>query len=101
LGKLLQSIVGDKSKQWELVLPQAKFSYNSSMNQSIGKSLFHVVYSRNHMGVLDLVQLPLGDRIRDDGEAFSKHILGDVSEVEVDWQHAIPSKKKKYCAYFR
>ena len=26
------------------------------------------------MGVLDLVQLPLGDRISDDGEAFAEHI---------------------------
>ena len=26
------------------------------------------------MGVLDLVQLPLGDRISDDGETFAKHI---------------------------
>ena len=26
------------------------------------------------MGVLDLVQLPLGDRISDDGEAFAEHL---------------------------
>jgi hypothetical protein len=44
------------------------------MNRSTGKSPFKVVYDRNPMGVLDLVHLPLGDRINDDGEAFSEHI---------------------------
>jgi hypothetical protein len=47
---------------------------NSLMNISTGKSPFQVVYGRNPMGVLYLVQLLLGDRIIDDGEAFVKHI---------------------------
>jgi len=74
LGNLLQSIVGEKPKQWDLALPQAEFAYNSSVNRSTGKSPFQVVYGRNPMRVLDLVQLPLGDRINDDGEAFAEHI---------------------------
>jgi hypothetical protein len=74
LGNLLQSIVGENPKKWDLALPKAEFSYNSSVNRSRGKSPFQVVYGRNPMGVLDLVQLPLGDRISDDGEAFSEHI---------------------------
>jgi hypothetical protein len=44
------------------------------MNISTSKSPFQVVCGRNPMGVLDLVQLPLGDRINDDGEAFVEHI---------------------------
>ena len=40
------------------------------MNRPIGKSPFQVVYGHNPQGVLDLVQLPLGDRVSDDGEAF-------------------------------
>jgi hypothetical protein len=40
------------------------------VNRSIGKYPFQVVYGRNPMGVLDLVKLPLGDRISDDWEAF-------------------------------
>jgi hypothetical protein len=57
-----------------LDLPQAKFSYNILVYRTTGKSPFQVVYDRNPMGVLDLVQLPLGDRIIDDGEAFAEHI---------------------------
>ena len=55
-------------------LPQAEFSYNSSVNRSTGKSSFQVVYGRIPTSVLDLVPLPLGDRINDDGEAFAEHI---------------------------
>jgi hypothetical protein len=74
LGNLLRSIDGENPKQWDLDLPQAKFAYNSSVNRSTGKYPFQVVYSRNPIGVLDLVQLPHGDRISDDGEAFAEHI---------------------------
>ena len=55
-------------------LPQAEFSYTSLVNRSVRKSPFQVVYGRNPMGVLDLVQLPLGDKISDDGEAFAEQI---------------------------
>ena len=71
---MLRSIVEENPKQWDLALPQAEFSYNSSVNKSIGKSSFQVVYGRNHMGFLDLVHLPLGDRINDGKESFAEHI---------------------------
>ena len=67
-------MVRENPKQWDLALPQAEFTYNSSVNKSACKSPFQVVYGRNPMGVLDLVQLPLGDIISYDGEAFAKHI---------------------------
>jgi hypothetical protein len=74
LGNLFWSIVGEKPKQWNLALPQAEFAYNSLVNICTGKYPFQLVYNRNPMCVLDLVQLPLGDRISDDGEAFAEHI---------------------------
>ena len=73
-GNLLRSIVGENPKQWDLTLPQVEFAYNSPMNRYTGKYPCQVVYGRNPMCVLDLAQLPLGDRINDDGEAFVEHI---------------------------
>nr|GEU85614.1 hypothetical protein [Tanacetum cinerariifolium] len=34
LGNLLRSLIGDNSKQWDLILPQAKFAYNRSVNRT-------------------------------------------------------------------
>ena len=74
LGNLLCCIVGEKPKQWDLALPQEEFSYNSLVNRSTSKSPFQVVYGHNPQGILDLVQLPLGDRVSDDGEAFVEQL---------------------------
>jgi hypothetical protein len=73
LGNLLWSIIGENPNQWDLDLIQDEFSYNSFVNTSIGKSPFQVVYGRNSMGFLDLVQLLLEDKINDDDEAFAEN----------------------------
>ena len=43
LGNLLRYLVGNKPSNWEMVLAQAEFVYNSSMNRSIGKTPFDIV----------------------------------------------------------
>ena len=54
LGNLLRSLIGENVKTWDLVLPQAEFAYNSSINRSTGKSPFQVVYGRSPTHVVDL-----------------------------------------------
>ena len=34
LGNLLRCLVGDKPKNWDLILPIAEFAYNNSVNRS-------------------------------------------------------------------
>ena len=40
LGNLLRCLVGDNPKGWDMILPQAEFAYNNSVNRSTSKSPF-------------------------------------------------------------
>lgn len=44
LGDLLRCLIGEKLGNWDLILPQAEFAYNNSVNRSTGKSTFEIVY---------------------------------------------------------
>ena len=44
LKNLLRCLVGEHPKNWDLILPNAEFAYNSSVNRTIGKSPFKVVH---------------------------------------------------------
>ena len=58
LGNLIRCLSGDKPKQWDLVLSQAKFAYNSMVNRSTHQSPFSVVYLYLPKVPLHLLQLP-------------------------------------------
>ena len=57
-----------------MALSQEEFFYNNYVNRSTRKYSFQIVYGQNPQGVLDLVSLPLGDRISDDGVVFVEHL---------------------------
>jgi hypothetical protein len=54
LGDLLRSLVTEHHNQWDQILPQAEFAYNDSVNRSIGKSPFEIVYGMKLRGVYEL-----------------------------------------------
>ena len=54
LGNLLRCLVGNKPSNWEMVLAQAEFAYNNSVNRSIGKTPFEIVTGMHPRGILDL-----------------------------------------------
>ena len=54
LGNLLRCLVGDKPTSWNMVLAQAEFAYNNSMNISNGKTPFEIVIGMKPRGVLEL-----------------------------------------------
>jgi hypothetical protein len=43
-GNLLRSLVTEQGRQWDQILAQAEFAFNNSVNRSIGKSPFEIVY---------------------------------------------------------
>ena len=63
LGNLLRCLVGENLGNWDLLLPRAEFSYNSSVNRSTGKSPFEIVHDYKPRKPLDLIPLPMHTRI--------------------------------------
>ena len=54
LDNLLRCLVGNKPSNWEMVLAQAEFAYNNSVNRSIGKTPFEIVTGMHPRGILGL-----------------------------------------------
>lgn len=57
LGKLIQSIYGDKPKQGDIAFPKAEFAYNSVVHTAIGRLPFSIVYTKVPQHALGLVKL--------------------------------------------
>ena len=57
-GNLIRCLSGDKPKQWDIVLSEAEFAYNSMVNRSTQQSPFSVVYLYLPKVPLHLLQLP-------------------------------------------
>ena len=81
LGNLLRCLVGNNIKTWDLVIPQAEFAYNISVNRTIKKTPFEAASRLKPKHVLDLVPLPQEVRVSDEGEAFADHIRKIHEEV--------------------
>uniref|UniRef100_A0A0D3CGC0 Integrase catalytic domain-containing protein n=1 Tax=Brassica oleracea var. oleracea TaxID=109376 RepID=A0A0D3CGC0_BRAOL len=68
LSALLRSLVKKNLKLWEECLPHVEFAYNHSLHSSSKFSPFKVVYSFNPLSPLDLLPLPLSERVSTDGK---------------------------------
>ena len=71
---LLRCLVGDSPGNWDLVLPQAEFAYNSSVNRSTGKSPFKIVHGYKPRKLTDLIPLSHHARVSVSAESFAQHI---------------------------
>ncbi|GJY90012.1 RNA-directed DNA polymerase [Tanacetum coccineum] len=74
LGSLLRCLVGDKPKQWDVVLPQTEFAYNRSNHSSTGRSPFFVVYGRNPFTPLDLAPMVGDGSVSPEGDERARQI---------------------------
>lgn len=51
LGNLLRCLTKEHNQSWDLILPHAEYACNDSINWSIGKSPFEVVYGVHPRGL--------------------------------------------------
>ena len=66
LSALLRSLVKKNLRLWEECLSHVEFAYNHSMHSSTKFSSFEVVYGFNPLSPLDLLPLPLSERVSTD-----------------------------------
>jgi len=81
LGNLLRCLVTDHTASWDLLLSQAEFAYNNSVNCSTRRSPFEVVIGLQPLTPVDLVPLPLPPRVSEGAEDFLRHIHEIHEEV--------------------
>jgi hypothetical protein len=81
LGNLLRCLVTDHVISWDLLLPQAEFAYNNSVNRSTGCSPFKIVTGLQPRTPIDLVSLPLPPRVSEGVADFLRHIYDIHEEV--------------------
>jgi hypothetical protein len=82
LGNLLRCLVTDHTTSWDLLLPQAKFAYNNSVNRSTGRSPFEIVTRLQPHTPVDLVPLPLPPQVSEGAADFLQHIHEIHEEVQ-------------------
>ncbi|KAJ4706620.1 Transposon Ty3-I Gag-Pol polyprotein [Melia azedarach] len=88
LGNMLRCIYGEKPKQWDAVLPQVEFAYNSMMNRSTSKTPFEVVYLQPPRHALDLVTLPALLGVSKAAENMAEKIQKIQEEVRASLESA-------------
>ena len=81
LGNLLRCLVGEANRNWDLILPVAQLTYNSSVNRSIGASPFEVVHGYTPRKPLDLLPMSPHVRIFESAEAFARHVHDLHNEI--------------------
>jgi len=55
---LLQYLVGEKPKNWDLISSHAEFAYNNSVNMSTCKSPFEIIHGLSPRQPIDFLPLP-------------------------------------------
>lgn len=77
----MRSLAAKKPKQWDTVLPQAEFAYNSTVNRSTGKSPFEIVYGHIPKHYLDISTVPDSPLASKRAEDFAKRTPSKIAKA--------------------
>lgn len=86
LGNLLRCLTKQHGQTWDLVLGQAEYAYNDSMNHSTGKIPFEIVYGFHLRGILELRDLSSMAPKSAQGEKFVEGIKEVHDKVKLSLQ---------------
>ncbi|CAL9222690.1 unnamed protein product, partial [Arabidopsis halleri] len=92
LSTLLRALIRKNLKTWEDCLPHVEFAYNHSMHSASKFSPFQIVYGFNPTTPLDLMPLPLNERVSLDGKKKAEL----VQQIHEQARKNIEEKTKQY-----
>ena len=94
LSQLLRTIVNKNLKSWEDCLPFIEFAYNRSTHSTTSFSPFEIVYGFNPLTPMDLIPLPIDDRVCLDGKRKAEL----VKQIHEKTRLHIEEKNKIYAS---
>ena len=83
MGNLLRCLTKEHGLAWDVVLPQAEFSFNDLVNRSIGLTPFQIVYGGHPRGVLELRDLGDSHKRSAQAEDFAE-VMKDIHKQVKD-----------------
>ncbi|CAA7026137.1 unnamed protein product [Microthlaspi erraticum] len=92
LGTLLRALIKKNLKSWDECLPHIEFAYNHAVHSASKFSPFEIVYGFKPISPLDLMPLPLSERLSTDG----KHKAETVRKIHEQARRNIEAKTKQY-----
>lgn len=95
LSTLLRALIKKNLKTWEDCLPHVEFAYNHSVHSATKFSPFQIVYGFNPITPLDLMPLPLSERVSMDG----KKKADLVQQIHEQARKNIEEKTKQYAKH--
>nr|GEV54112.1 hypothetical protein [Tanacetum cinerariifolium] len=90
-----KTLTSDRDVKFDLILPQAKFAYNRSVNRATSKSRFEAVYGWNPNTPLDLVLVPAVGQFSEEGVDQSEQIKELHRSGDLVWIHL---RKERFSA---
>ena len=95
LTQLFRTIVTKNLKSWEECLPFIEFAYNRCIHSSTSYSPFEIVYGFNPLTPLDLLPLPVEERVGLDGKKKAEL----VKQIHEKAREHILRKNEQYASH--